>query len=125
MSFRERMRVSPSNAEIAVRLACQARGLHPVTDYEICLLWTYPDLTFFDSRTDTELPVYLDGLPVHNKVNVTVRDLQINELLMKLKIPPLRIRYKPPLSKKRCNAIVNIIEETLQQPLKWIKVEEV
>lgn len=105
------MRVTPSKAEMDVLLGLEQRGLTNgmFRDVEICLEKTIPDFYWPDKR----LPVYLDG-PVHEKERQRLKDELIDEKLRRMGLRPLRIPYKPPLSKRRLNEILDQIEEALK-----------
>lgn len=134
--FRARMRVSPSQAEIDVRIELQHRHLHPFTDKVVIFgdtltvtskylvtekmlqdddkrrRFTIPDFLFLNPI----LPVYIDGAP-HMRQGVMKRDEEINELWIEHKIQPLRFSYQGKLSIIRRLDICNVIEEKRRRQL--------
>ena len=115
MSWRNRLRVSPSKAEIDVLLGLEDRGLTRgmFRNVEICLQKTTPDYLWKEGFVRKGLPVYLDG-PPHEKERQRLKDELIDEMLCKMGLHPLRIPYKSPLSDRRLNEILDLIEETLR-----------
>jgi len=110
VSWKQRLRVNPSNAEIDILIGLEERGLTKgmFRDMEICLEKTIPDY-FWPSRG---LAVYLDG-PVHLKERQRLKDERIDERLRKLGLRVLRISYRSPLSKHLREKILDEIEEAL------------
>ena len=136
MAFRTRMRISPSKAEIAVRIELHRRGLKPLTDM-VCIFtepmrimtkenvtmemlknhprFTVPDFLFMPvSLSDSRriLPVYLDGAP-HKRRGVLKRDEEINDLWQSNGVEPLRYAYKGSLSLVGKREVCNLIEKRL------------
>ena len=111
MSWRNRLKVSPSKAEIDVLLGLEERGLTRgmFRDVEICLEITIPDFHW----PDKGLPVYLDG-PVHERERQRLRDELIDDKLRRRGLRPLRIPYRPPLSERRLSEVLNQIKEALE-----------
>ena len=110
MSFRERLRQNPSNAEMTLIVALQNRGVKGwFKDQEVILESTVPDFWF----PTKGVAVYLDGEQVHSSEHAQNRDDRITRLLERKGIKVLRFRYRPPLSRKRLNEIIVQIEEAL------------
>ena len=111
ITFRERLKQNPSNAEMTLTVALQERGLaHGMfRDVEICLEKTTPDL-FWPTKG---VAVYLDGEQVHSSERAQLRDDKITDMLTNRGIKVLRFRYRPPLSRKRLNEIIVQIEEAI------------
>lgn len=139
MTFRDRMRVNPSQAEIDVFTELQRRGLHKhlvslgtvvlimkateerrviianknqVTKPLVSLaeMFTIPDFPFLRHH---RLLVYLDG-PVHERRGVKNRDDRIDKQLTKFGFQSERFSYTPPLSNTRKMEICNRLAELLQ-----------
>ena len=129
MTWKERLRVSPSNAEIKLLKVCNKHNLWPLTDEKICLMWTIPDQLYPQTPFRQRLPFYLDGIEVHSSETAELRDENINTRLTKLKTPPLRIRYMPRgrdgLSNARAERAYKLIRETLGMRLSQPRFEEV
>ncbi|TET28303.1 MAG: hypothetical protein E3J73_01120 [Candidatus Bathyarchaeum sp.] len=135
MSFRERMQVGTSAAEIAVLIRLQKMHLielmHPLGTtivfigggaifYEKeclprqviqkCQGFTVPDFPFLDAK----MPTYLDG-PPHLKKGVMNRDYGIDTKLRQVGLLPLRFAYKPKLSEERLQEICDTIKTLLEK----------
>ena len=111
MTFRERMRVNPSAAEEKVAVALQDRGVKSwFKDSELVLTSTVPDFWF----PTQGVAVYLDGEAVHSGAKAIERDDRISDVLTKRGLKVLRFRYRPPLSKRRLDEIVEAIGEALK-----------
>lgn len=133
MSFRDRMRVGTSVAEVKTLIELQRMGLiermHPLgttilfydgearfynrEDVTVTLLsraegFTIPDFPFL---TDL-LPFYLDG-PVHKRSRIADRDARIDRQLRNAGLYPTRFNYTSPLSKRRLEQICNAIKREL------------
>lgn len=114
MSVRDRMRVSPSRAEITLRSAMEREGLWEgfFADMEICLWKTVPDA--YDPTRGITL--YLDG-PPHLREKVKTVDERITEALEKRGVRVYRFPFKPSgrlgISQKRLKEILQEIREAL------------
>ena len=115
MSWRDKLHTSTPKAEIDVLLGLEERGLTRgmFRNVDICLQKTTPDYYWKQGVVRIGLPVYLDG-PFHEKERQRLKDELIDEMLRKRGLRPLRIPYKPPLSDRRLNEILDLIEETLR-----------
>ena len=139
------MQVSPSKAEIDVRIEVQKRGLHrKMLPMETVVIFDshngkpYIHIVAHDrltkimlQRGGTRLPFTVPDLlfgkgidpivPVyldgqpHEKAGVMNRDQKINQLWAERGIVPLRFPYKAPLSDVRKMEIVDVIEKELQK----------
>jgi len=111
LSFREKMRVSPSHAEVDVLLGLEERRLTEgmFRDTEIVLEATVPDY-YWPAKG---LCVYLDG-PPHESEHQRLKDELIDEKLRKMGLKVLRFSYEPSLSKHRRQEILDQIEEALE-----------
>jgi very-short-patch-repair endonuclease len=102
------MRVNCSAAEEKVAVGLQERGVKGwFKDVEIILDSTVPDF----SNLIKGVVVYLDGEEVHSSENAQLRDERIDDKLARKGIRVMRFRYRPPLSQKRLNEILLVIEE--------------
>jgi len=112
MSFRDRMHVKVSKAEVDLRIALQEHGLSQgmFTDLQIDIVSTKPDYYW----PTQGVAVYLDG-PVHNSPTAEARDERITETLRKRGLKVLRFSYIPPISRKQIDWIVSQIKEALKQ----------
>ena len=113
MTFREKMRVQHSAAETQMFVALQERNLTKgmLTDFEIPLLTTVPDFFWVEEK----VACYLDGEQVHSGIKAEARDDRITEALEKRGVRVLRFRYRPPISRKRLNEIVEEIQGALKR----------
>ena len=134
MSFRDRMRVGTSAAEVKVLIELQHRDIidrmHPLgttilfiggeavfynrEDVTLTLLskaegFTIPDFPFLNDK----MPTYLDG-PVHKRSCIADRDAYIDRMLRTAGLDPLRFGYNPPLSNKRLQEVCNSIQRNLE-----------
>lgn len=141
MSYRERMQVGTSNAEWAVLLELQKRGLMDQMEFlgtaivfiagEAMIVkpgqltknlllksegFTIPDFPFLYAK----LPTYLDG-PPHLRPGVMRRDERIDKWLCFTGYTPLRFPYKPKLSQERKLEICNTIESSLTGKMREVK----
>ena len=111
MSFRDHMRVNCSRAEESLAVALQERGVNGwFKDQELILSSTVPDFWF----PTQGVAVYLDGEAVHSSGKAVERDDRISDVLTKRGLKVLRFRYRPPLSQKRLDEIVEVIQEALK-----------
>ena len=133
MTFRDKMKVAVSSAEVRVRSELQRRNLHHglMTGQVIMLdtgeiiqrenllkqqatekrrQFTVPDLLWATKK----LPVYLDG-PVHKRRGVRNRDNRITTKLTEHGFHVTRFSYAPPLSTKRLKEITDTIGELLNE----------
>ena len=143
MSFRDRMRVETSNAEVKVLIRLQQMDLiqkmHPLgttilfmetavnkttvsieasfynrEDVTVTLLSRAQGFTIPDFPfLKDKLPTYLDG-PVHKRSSIADRDDRINKMLRRSGLDPLRFAYNPPLSNKRLEQICIAIQRNLE-----------
>lgn len=98
-----------SQAELQVFRALSEAGLTRgmVTQKTIVLRVTIPDFCWLNKRK----AVYLDGLQVHSKDKQQQRDEEICEMLEAKGWEVLRIPYKPPLSGKELQRIIEAIRD--------------
>jgi len=110
MTFRERMKVPVSKAEVAVHIELTRRNLHPEAQHPICLYSCIPDFFFHEQK----LCVFIDG-PPHAKPRRIDRDNGVDELLRKRGFKVARFPYEGKLSKTRLNEICCVIQEMTKQ----------
>lgn len=110
MTFRDRMKVSVSDAEIRLRKKLTEKQLTKglKTDSMVVLRFTVPDFQWNFKK----LAVYLDGEQVH-KGKKLERDEEIDFMLERLGWTVLRFRYKAPISEQKLEEITSKIEEQL------------
>ena len=108
MSFKRHMHPKVSKAEIEVFKGLSAAGLTSgmVTQKTLVLKSTVPDFCWLNKRK----AVYLDGLQAHSNSKQKKRDEEICDLLEAKGWEVLRIPYKPPLSGKQLQKIVETIK---------------
>ncbi|MFQ6076041.1 MAG: hypothetical protein ACE5Z5_07905 [Candidatus Bathyarchaeia archaeon] len=112
MSWKERMRQTPSKAEIDILLGLEERGLTVgMFRGEVIILETTAPDYYWPHKG---LCVYLDG-PPHLKERQRLKDEIIDEKLRRMGLRPLRIPYNPPLSKRERERILDRIEEELRK----------
>jgi len=110
MTFRERMKVAVSKAEVAVHCELTRRHLYPEAQYSVCLYSTTPDFYFHDQK----LCIFIDG-PPHAKPRRIDRDNGVDELLRKRGFKVARFPYKGTLTKQRLDQICSEIQEMMKQ----------
>jgi len=119
VTWKDRMRVSVSNAEIELLKELQRRDLtrHLETQKPFEFIWqvegVHGTTIDFYWNHPFNYAVFLDG-PVHMKYLHERRDLLIDRALMRRGITVDRFSYKPPITKKRLKEIADQIEETLR-----------
>jgi very-short-patch-repair endonuclease len=109
MTFKQKMHPTISNAEWNLRTKLNKSGIRVIQQFEIIMDRTTVDFYFPSKR----LCVFLDG-PPHLKEHVEARDEFVDEKLQKRGYKILRFPYKPPLSKKMLNEIMEKIKENLE-----------
>ena len=109
MSFRDKMKVAVSNAEVEILKELSRRSIYPESQMSICLYQCKPDFYF----GSTKLCVFIDG-PPHQKPRRIDRDNGVDELLRKRGFKVARFGYKGKLSKQRLHQIVDEIEGLLR-----------
>lgn len=109
LSYKRNMHPKVSQAELQVFRALSEAGLTRgmVTQKTIVLRVTIPDFCWLNKRK----AVYLDGLQVHSKDKQQQRDEEICEMLEAKGWEVLRIPYKPPLSGKELQRIIEAIRD--------------
>lgn len=139
--YKQRMKVSPSNADMQLRITLQN---HNLTDYltplgTVILLtdppmivlaedftkdmadsgpFTVPDALFVrDVQARQILPVFLDGEKIHSRKGVKNRDDNIDKQLRNVGVEPLRFSYKGALGRRRLSEIVTVIKKRLLEAL--------
>lgn len=111
MNFRDKMRVSISNADQSLWIALQNAGINFFSDKFICLKPTIPDAYI---PGDPPICVYLDG-PVHKKGKSVEWDVEVAEALQRRGMIVLRYDYKPPLSKTLLKKIIGDVKERMNR----------
>jgi len=111
MTYKNRMKVAVSNAEIDIQIELTRRGLDKTMwmQKEICLYSCRPDFYFDNLR----LCVFIDGFP-HTRKGALERDSRIDDLLRKRKFKVARFSYKGKLSQERLKEIVDEIERLMK-----------
>jgi len=132
MSWRDKMRVDPSNAEIQVTEELQRQGVTEL-ERDWVLVFTVTgiiplrkeQITRAMVRThkitlpdwlarNKQKPIYLDGYFVHKSLRRSRKDAEINRLLTSWGWPPLRIPYNGRrLSHEKLTEVVGEIKEFL------------
>jgi len=119
VTWKDRMRVSVSSAEIEILKELQRRGLTRLleTQKPFDFIWqvegVHGTIIDFHWSHPFNYAVFLDG-PVHLKYSHERRDELIDRALEHRGIKVDRFEYKPPITKKRLREIVDQIEETLR-----------
>ena len=109
MSYRERMNVKVSAAEIAIHQRLNRKGLFPMTQKPFCLQQTIPDFFF----PGVNLAIYIDGEQVHR--NKEEKDQELRRLLNKRYGCKIRsYRYKAPITKAKLQKIVATIIDDVE-----------
>ncbi len=109
MSYKRNMHPKVSKAELQVFKALSEAGLTRgmVTQKTIVLRVTIPDFCWLNKRK----AVYLDGVQAHSGDKQQQRDEEICEMLEAKGWEVLRIPYKPPLTDKELQKILETIKE--------------
>lgn len=137
MSWRDRLAVEHSDAEIRIFIELQNRKL---TDYvatlDTVILFfqdhfrmrqkekvTRLEMEFSDGYTIPDfillppkkrpIPVYIDGLPVHDKDGARERDERITRRLEEYGLKAMRFTYRPKLTDRECALICDDLEEAI------------
>ena len=110
MSFRARMQVPVSKAEVDIQVELVRRHLHPSIQFDICLFSCRPDFYFPQQK----LCIFIDG-PPHARPKRIDKDNGVDELLRKRGFKVARFPYKGKLSKTRLNQIADEIQEMVMK----------
>jgi len=109
MSFRDKMKVPISRAEVDIHVELTRRHLYPESQYKICLSSCTPDFFFHNQK----LCVFIDGAP-HEKAKRIDRDNGVDDVLRRRGFKVARFPYRGKLSKTRLNEICNEIQELVK-----------
>ena len=107
MSFKDRMKVQVSDAEIKLDIKLQVRKIRLERQKQICLWKTTAD--FYAEVGTKRFAIFLDSDKVHVG-KVQDRDERIDEALERQHITVLRYRYTCPISEAELNRIADEIE---------------
>ena len=112
MSFRDRMKVQVSDAELKLDVKLQARGIRLERQKQICLMKTTAD--FYAEAGTKRFAIFLDGDKVHVG-KVLDRDERIDMALERQHITALRYRYTSPISDRELNRIADEVEARIRE----------
>ena len=120
MTWKDRMRVSVSGAEIEILKELQRRGLTRLleTQKPFDFIWqiegVHGCICDFFYNHPFNYAIFIDGERVHSGRIREERDELIVKALERRGIHVDRFRYKTPISKRRIKEIADKIEETLR-----------
>lgn len=122
MNFRDRMRVSVSNAEMEIFFELQKQKLtnHLETQKPFKFIYLEDGVhgTIIDFYWHILLgyAAFIDYMKLHNKLRQAKKDILIDKALKRRKVAVDRFQYQTiPLSKKRKIEIVGQIKEALER----------
>lgn len=120
VSFRDRMRVKVSNAEMALQLELQNhglnRGLETQKGFAFCEAAGMKGTTVDFYWDRAKLAVFLDG-PHHLKERQSAKDAKVDRALAALGIATMRFPYTPPITKRQLEGMWMAVKLQLDKML--------